>query len=106
MSIIFAKRNTRRINKPETNEISYLINNPEGMGGNRVPEQENRYISEHIFLFSFSFDSRFTCSNNQKILTKIGRRIKFNINRQFIFSLQQIDIKITQKINRICSSKF
>ena len=36
-SAIFAKRNTRRINKPKTNEISSLIN-PERMCGNRVTE--------------------------------------------------------------------
>ena len=38
MSIIFAKRNTSKINKPETNEISTLINKPKLMGKNKVPE--------------------------------------------------------------------
>lgn len=51
MSIIFAKRNTRRINKPETNEISYLINNPEGMGGKRVPEKEKESV--HLWAYHF-----------------------------------------------------
>lgn len=34
--LLLQKRNTRRINKTETNKINLLINNLKGMGGNMI----------------------------------------------------------------------
>ena len=75
-----------------------LVNNPEGLSVLTHKYQSggrNWDISEHILLLiyiTFSSDSMFTNSNNKNILTEIGRKIK--LNRQFTFSLCQIDISL------------